>query len=392
MLPCRIRAGSALLLLCFCCADPSSTHDADPGACPADGSGGAQCKKLQPADPSIDANFSDGASGPKEKLGPRSIPPERLALLAVMFLSIVCWLGFTVKCACDGSLPARLALWGLLPEAFAAISPRCLAHLLRLKIPNQTPVILLQNSVTDEGAVQLADAIRDYGVQSGMQAVEIPHNLEMSCDGLRFIVAAILGKGQEIEALDLSHNEQLGDGLAEVLRPLLESRKSTVKELKIAGCNLTTNGLLSFLAYAEKSKITLLDLSFTELGQPEAIMEKIADVPMLEELNLSYCNLTVTDVRVLAEQLPYTSIKSLDLSGNAQLGSEGLKALSEHLAGSLIEELGLEGLGLTADCEGMSKLGAAWAKRPFQRIKLANNFMSQEEVRSFVTTLRMIHD
>ena len=62
----------------------------------------------------------------------------------------------TIKWSIDGSLPARLAIWGLLPEAFAAISVRAVANLLRLKT-GTTPVVMLKSSVSDANAHELAD-------------------------------------------------------------------------------------------------------------------------------------------------------------------------------------------------------------------------------------------
>lgn len=358
---------SACLLLLI-----ASTFATD--VCPADGSGGPNCL--------------DQANTTKP-LELREIPTERLALAFGMLSFVVAWLLALVKCACDGSLPARLALWGLLPEAFAAISPRALSALLRLKTHAPTPVIMLQNSVTDGNAEELAEAIRLYGKQAGLQAVELPNNPLLTAAGLHCIVEACLGKELTIEALDLSYNPQLGDAVVSALQPLLESKASQLVELKLAECRLTPKGLDELLTMAEKSKLRLVDFSCVPLQGQSALIEKIMEIPMLEELTLSFCSLKASDVAVLAEQLPYTSVKILHIGGNG-FKSDGLVEISKHLPGSMIEELGLEGNEIEAHCEGLGKLGEAWVKRPFPRIRLSDNMMSQEDIQQFVKTLRLM--
>merc|ERR1719188_909327 len=118
------------------------------------------------------------------------------------------WTGATIKFAVDGSLPARLVMWGLLPEVYAAISVRAVAALLRLKT-TETPVIVLRNCVTDAGAAELAQAIRQYGKRADLQVLELPHNPKLSEDGLRALVPVATEEGLNIQEFDLSYNSQL---------------------------------------------------------------------------------------------------------------------------------------------------------------------------------------
>lgn len=317
-------------------------------------------------------------------------PLASLALVLAMLVIVTVWLMATVKFALDGSLPARLAIWGLLPEAYAAVSVGAVKALLRLK-KGPTPVIMLQNCVTDEGALQLSEAVREFGQSAELQALELPQNPQLGLTGLKYIVEACLTECSQVVELDLSFNPQLGDTSVPVLRQLLENKDSKFTALRLAYCGLTaTGGAKSLVSSVSTWKLRTLDLSCCSFaGSPEAVAA-LGDAPFLEELILKCCSLGVTEVAALAEQLPYTSIKSLQLGGNG-FGSAGVAALAPHLPESLVEELGLEGNEIEAGCEGLAALGTAWAKRPFPRLRLSGNKMTTDEIQSFVRTLKMIH-
>merc|ERR1712061_350093 len=103
---------------------------------------------------------------------------------------------------------------------------------------------------------------------------------------------------------------------------------------------------------------------------------------------LTCCSLSANDMRALAEQLPFTSVKALQVSGN-RFGNAGLLALVETLPQTQIDELALEGCAIEAKC--LTPLGEAWPKRPFSRVKLTGNHISPEEISRFVRTLKSIH-
>uniref|UniRef100_A0A7S4R9D5 Uncharacterized protein n=1 Tax=Alexandrium monilatum TaxID=311494 RepID=A0A7S4R9D5_9DINO len=320
-------------------------------------------------------------------------PREELSHVRVGFvLSLVAfllvWIIGSIKFAVDGSLPARLALWGLFPEAYAAVSVRSVVALLRLKA-GQTPVVVLQSCVCDKGAVELADALGRYGRKAGLQALELPHNPAMSEVGLKHLAAAILAEDSPpLQELDVSYNPQLGDDGAELLLPLLKPTACQVNELKLADCGLSVSFVERLAEKVAMSSLRVLDLSNNVLtGAGEAIAA-LCEAPVLEELTLGWCRLRPEDVAALAKELPYTSLRSLHLGGN-RFGGPGLAALAEHLPRSQIDELGLERNDL--EVGDLGTLGEAWAKRPFSRLRLDGNRMSQAEVARFIRALKSIH-
>eukprot|EP00913_Durusdinium_trenchii_P031046 g29074.t1 len=145
----------------------------------------------------------------------------------------------SVKFALDGSLPARLAFWGLLPEAFAAISVRAVVHLLRMK-SEPTPVIMLKASISDANAHELAEAFRMYGKKAQLQALEIPFNREMGHAGLTELVAGLASSEIVLEEMDLSYNPQLGSSAITCTQPLWTKSLSI---LRLVDCGLRPESL-----------------------------------------------------------------------------------------------------------------------------------------------------
>jgi len=333
------------------------------------------------------ANQTDNVSSESEAL--KEIPEVgvgRLAFAMLMLLSILAWLFTMLKFAVDGSLPARLAIWGLLPEAYAAISVRAVFHLLRLK-SGPTPVIVLRNCVTDEGALKLVEAMIDFGSKAGLEAIELPHNPQLGVAGLQAITDAALRPDSKVVELDFSYNPQLGDPALKILRPLLESKKSRIQVLRLADIGLTQAGLKGLAQATPKSQLRTLDLSWNSMKGAGEVVADIMDAPVLEELNLTCCDLSADDAGLISEQLQYTSIRAVQLGGN-RFGSAGVVRFCEHLADSQVDEIGLEAVGLEVGCEGLSALAEAWVKRPFTRLKLHGNRMTNEEVATFVKTLK----
>jgi len=288
----------------------------------------------------------------------------------------------------DGSLPARLALWGLLPEAYAAISVRSVVALLRLKT-GTTPVVVLRNCVSDAGAEELAEAMLTYGKRADLQVLEMPHNPAVSEVGLQHLVSAALNAdGPPLQELDVSYNPQLGDAAVSLLLPLLKPKASQINVLRLADCSLGARFAQQLAVKAAASNLRVLDLSCNDLAGAGETLAALCEAPVLEELLLARCGLRPEDVAAVAEQLPYTSLRSLQLAGNG-FGEAGLLALTEHLSNSQIDELGLEGNDL--EFGHLSALGQAWARRPFSRIRLSGNRISQGQLANFFQTLRSIH-
>lgn len=314
------------------------------------------------------------------------LAPGRLALALVFLGAVTAWIVFLLKSAWDGSLPARLALWGFLPEAYAAISVRSVVALLRLK-DHSTPVILLRECVTDANAQDLAEAMRKY-TKAEVEALELPSNPRLGVIGVGRIVEAAMCEESQLSELDLSMNSQLGDAVISVLRPLLEGTK--LASLKLAECGLTGAGIQELAQIVTKSRLRTLDLSANNfVGVNEALAAIVEAPPYLEELVLQSCNLGAGEVSSVSEELPYTSIRSLKLGGNG-FGSEGLVALCKHLTESQIDELGLEYTSLEVGCDGLSALAASWANRPFARLWLAGNKLSPEQSQEYIRTLKSL--
>lgn len=234
-------------------------------------------------------------------------------------------------------------------------------------------------------ALTLPDDIRNSGVE--LQCLELCDNPAMSCEGLGSIVESILG--YEIQALDLSFNPQLGDSMIAAIQPLLEAQRSPLTDLKLAKCGLTVTGLEWLVKVAKKSRLRLLDISCIQLRDETELIEQVLELPMIEHLVFRYCHLGPEEVRTIAEGLPFTSIKSLNLAGNT-FRSEGLAHLASKLSESSVVELDLSGTGIEGGCEGLSQLAKAWVERPFSKLCLKNNAMTQEGILNFITTLRTL--
>lgn len=310
----------------------------------------------------------------------------RVSIVLAMLGAVVLWILCTIKFAIDGSLPARLALWGFLPEAYAAISVRAVCGLLRLK-KNTTPCILLRNCVTDAGAQELAEAVRLYDGTADVQALELPHNPQLGQAGLRALVAMCVREGSNIQEVDFSYNFQLGRYLIPEIRPLLPSKTSKITVLRLADCGIGAADVQKLAESLTGAGVRTLDLSMNALGGAGESLGSVCEAPMLEELLLARCGLRPGDVSAVAEQLQYTSIKSIQLGGN-RFGAAGLKALVEFLASTQVQEVGLEANDLEA--KDLSTLGESWAKRPFARVRLTGNRLSNEEIATFVKTLKSL--
>jgi len=229
--------------------------------------------------------------------------------------------------------------------------------------------------------------MRLYGKQADLQAVELPHNPRLGIAGLKAVVDAAIEPESQVADLDFSYNPQLGDDAIATLRPALLLKKSKIQVLRLADCTLTPVGIKKIAEVAGQLKLRTLDLSWNSLHGGGEVLADIMEAPVLEELALACCDLGVKEMISIAEQLEYTSITILQVGGN-RFGSKGLERLCEHLPASQVDDLGLEGTGLEARCAGLNALAAAWVKRPFSRVRLYGNRMSNEEVASFIKTLR----
>jgi len=353
------------------------------------------------AEPNCHAGTGDGQCWPHEGSTPSSsvesavsvrpqhgeISPARVTMVVVCGLFILVWGICIVVWGLDGSLAARLAVWGLLPEGFTVISASAVSALLRLK-KGETPVVVLRGCVTDNDAKILADAVGEHGGRAGIRALELNHN-PWSANGLTHVVELFLTARHpqlQLQELEISDSPHLGDAALEVLCPLMKPKASKLTDLKAAGCGFTAVGLRHFAKAASRGKLRTLDFSRNSFSGAGKVLAELCEAPVLEELCLEHCELKAGEVAALAEQLPYTSIHGLNVGGN-NIGSEGLEILSEHLAESQVYELALEDNGITAGCLGLSALREAWFLRPLERLRLAGNPMQAEDAAAFFASL-----
>jgi len=231
----------------------------------------------------------------------------------------------------------------------------------------------------------LPDEVRDE--REEVQGLELCDNPTMSCESLGSIVESLLEC--KLRALDLSHNPHLGDSMIAAILPLLRAKSSPLTDLKLANCGLTVAGLEWLVKVAKKSRLRLLDISCIQIRDESELIEQVLELPIIQELVICCCDLGPEEVRTIAEGLPFTSIKSLNLAGNA-FGSEGLVHLASKLPESMVVDLDLSGVGIEAECEGLSQLAKAWVKRPFSQLCLNNNAMTQLGILNFIDTLRTL--
>jgi len=195
----------------------------------------------------------------------------------------------------------------------------------------------------DVSARTLPDAIRDYIekeelVEEVLHGLDLGQNPNLSCESLGRILHLLME--YQIQVVDLSWNPQLGDSVVAAIQPLLEARKSHLTDLKLTKCGLTVAGLKWLLKVASKSRLHLLDISYMRIRDESELIEQVMELPMIEVLVLRFCDLSPSDVRTIAEGLPFTGVKSLLLAGNT-FGSQGLVHLASKLPKSMVKLLDL---------------------------------------------------
>eukprot|EP00434_Breviolum_minutum_P026700 symbB.v1.2.023599.t1/scaffold2170.1/size90759/3 len=240
---------------------------------------------------------------------------------------------------------------------------------------------MLKASVSDSNAHELGEALQAHGKKAELQALELPFNREMGEEGLQKIVEGLFTGKVDLEELELSYNPQLGVAALTATKPLW----SNLSILRLVDCGLQKDSLKVLADAASKLKLNSLDLSGNTLSGAGETIAEVMDAPVLEELALAHCSLTLEDLKLLAEELPYTSLRSLQLGGNELTGA-GLQVLSQYLPKCRLDSLGLERNALKT--EDLKCLGQAWAKRPFSLLRLQGNQISDEELKSFINTLR----
>lgn len=274
------------------------------------------------------------------------------------------------------------------PFRFTSVPEVEQAYFLSLATTDKNIIAFTQ--MWDLSARTLADTIREYIEEEGLMEavlywVDLSKNPHMSCKSLGKTLE-LLSEFQ-IQGLDLSCNPQLGDNLVAKIQPLLHAKKSHFTELKLAECGFTLPGLKWLVKVASTSNLRLLDISHIRINNESELLERVLEFPMIEDLGFGFCDLSPADVHTIAESLPFTCVKSLNLSGN-RFGSKGLVHLASTLPETMVERLNLKQVGIEAECEGLTELARAWVKRPFPTLNLQMNPMGQDEVMKFIAVLQ----
>jgi hypothetical protein len=262
----------------------------------------------------------------------------------------------------------------------------------RMSLARTNTKRVVSTKLCDVTACTLGQTIHDYIeeeelVESVLHCVDLGQNKNMSCERLGRILELLVDF--QIQGVDLSWNPHLSDSMIATIRPLLEAKKSHLADLKIAGCGLSVAGLKCLVEVASKSRLRSLNISYIRIGDESELIEQVLELPMIEDLALRYCDLSPSDARTIAEALPFTSVKSLDLAGNT-FGSQGLVHLASKLPESMVERLDLSKVGIEKKCEGLIQLAKAWVKRPFPKLHILGNPMGFKEVMNFIAVLQTL--
>jgi Ran GTPase-activating protein (RanGAP) involved in mRNA processing and transport len=320
------------------------------------------------------------------------VSPHRVALVLVCMVFIFSVFISIILFFLDGSLAARLALWGLLPEAYAALSVPSICALLRLK-KGTLQFIELQGCVSDVNAVSLGEAIRDHGSKADLKGLSLPYNGQLSASGVGSMCALALIPSSPLVEINLSGNPQVGDAIVVAMAPYITGqKKSQLRELKLGNCGITLCGAKALGNHLESSMLKILDLSNNDLAGGGSVLAAFCDAPLLEELSLKNCSIQDEDVCHLAKELCDSSISTLELDGNS-VSDEGLVALGEHLKGpSQIMELSLAGNRIEKG-DALLRFAASWASSPDRvgsRLELQDNLLSYDELMDFHKMLRTL--
>ncbi|KAI8804751.1 hypothetical protein BJ742DRAFT_443896 [Cladochytrium replicatum] len=225
-------------------------------------------------------------------------------------------------------------------------------------------------------------------------------------------LCGVLGALRELgglESLVLDYNKGLGDldasGIAQSLGMAAAAGNAPVMSLKVLSMRSAelTGASLRTLASALRSNETLETVNLSgnpgAMDDPVALAEFLGVVcthPSLKTLNLSDCNLSVDDARVIADALrePKCGLARLHLSKN-DLRSEGVATLARALGecGS-IEELWIDSNGVRNDGVGALAAyfqghGAASAGK-LRVLHLEGNTIGEAGVRKLMESMEIV--
>lgn len=207
---------------------------------------------------------------------------------------------------------------------------------------NIRTLVLSKNQITSEGVAQLAQCLPDTKIQT----LILTKN-QITSEGV-VQLAQHLPK-TNIHTLILSQNQITAEGIAQLAECLPDTKIHT---LILNKNQLQAEGAVRLLQHLEDTNMQMLNLSHNKIEYQETIDESIKCLlpcQSLHTLCLGWNNMGDQVTIFLASYLK--SIESLNLAYN-NIGSEGVTQLAQHLAGTKVHTLVLEGNEINAKAIG----------------------------------------
>ncbi|MFD9290330.1 gala protein [Streptomyces sp. NPDC060030] len=241
--------------------------------------------------------------------------------------------------------------------------------------PHAEHVLLGTNSLGDEGARSVADALRECG--HGLRTVYLGCN-RIGADGAAALAGSLGGDGT-VRALWLKRNP-LGDAGVRALGAML-ARNTVLRTLDLVNCGITAAGLTSLLSVlaVREQPLERLFLGGNGLGPETApLLAALLRDAGVRELYLPANHLGDEGAAVLASAVDPARPVRLGLGGNG-IGPAGASALADALGGIEALDLGrpmsqrsLGAAGNATGDAGAHALAAALPGSPLRRLELAH--------------------
>lgn len=193
---------------------------------------------------------------------------------------------------------------------------------------------LRSNAIGDRGADALAACLRGMPVE----VLELDHN-DVTGEGASGLADALAHAPHTVRVLKLLGNPLEpygGDRLGVSLHMLLD-----LEELDVRACNLGDAGFAPLAAKLPAlPRLRALRAASNGLGNRSAasLAEALGGCTALTHVSLSMGTINEEGARVLAEALPGTAVRELELRGHA-LADEGLEALAEWIPDTALRVL-----------------------------------------------------
>ncbi|XP_077966350.1 uncharacterized protein LOC120336058 [Styela clava] len=175
---------------------------------------------------------------------------------------------------------------------------------------------------------------------------------DLKSSSLQTLASGLKGSNVKIMELELSGNTNMGvEGLSTVGQIL--SNQSCVEYLGLSYCNLSSDQLQALKSSLGTTEIMKLGLSGnTNMGVEglSTVGQILSNQSCVEDLELSDCNLSSDQLQAFKSSLGNTEIKQLGLYENTNMGVEGLSSVGQILSNqSCVKYLGLGNCNLSSD-------------------------------------------